>query len=148
MKEVRAMGPVEVVALGFPGNQFTGEIMPALQAAVEKGTIRIVDLMFIKKDAAGVVKSLELTELADHEAALFDPLIGDITGLLSPADVDRVGAALDDNSSAAVLVFEHTWAAELQQAVLDANGVLLAREHIPHDVVEAALAEADTPAAA
>jgi hypothetical protein len=142
------MGPLELLAVGFPGNQFTGEIMPALRAAVEKGTIRIIDLTFIKKDTAGAVKSLELTELGDHEAALFDPLVSDITGLMSPADVEQVGAALDDNSSAALMVFEHVWATDLQRAILDANGVLLAREHIPHHVVEAALAAADAPNAA
>jgi Family of unknown function (DUF6325) len=134
------MGPVEFVAIGFPGNRFSGEIMPALRKAVEQGTVRVVDLTFINKDAAGAVSSRELTELDEHEAALFDPLVGEITGLLSPADVEKVGAALAADSSAALLVFEHVWAAELQRAVLGARGVLLAREHIPHEVVEAALA--------
>jgi Family of unknown function (DUF6325) len=136
------MGPLEFVAVAFPGNRFNGQILSSLKRAVDNGTIRIIDLEFVKRDGNGAVTSHELTELGDDEAALFDPLVGDITGLLSPADVDKVGAALENDSSAALLVFEHVWATDLQQAILDANGKLLAQERIPRADAEAALAAA------
>jgi hypothetical protein len=139
------MGPLEFLAIGFPGNHFTGAILPALPRVAEQGTIRVVDLTFIRKDAAGRVTSDELTELPEPEAALLDPLVRQITGLLSPADVKRVGGTLDPESSAALLLLEHLWATELQQAILDANGVLVVREFIPPSQVKAATATADAP---
>jgi hypothetical protein len=136
------MGPVEFLAVEFPGNHFTGEIRQALQRVVENGTIRVIDLTFIRKDADGKVESVELTELAEQEAALFDSLVGEITGLLSPADVEKMGGELANNSSAVLLVFEHTWATELQNAIVRANGRLIAQERIPRETVEAAVAAA------
>jgi hypothetical protein len=136
------MGPVEFLAVEFPGNHFTGEIMPELKRVVENGTIRVIDLTFIRKDADGKIQSVELTELAEDEAAQFDPLVGEITGLLSPADVQKMGGALANNSSAVLLVFEHTWATELQNAVVRANGRLMVQERIPRETVDEALAVA------
>ncbi len=136
------MGPVEFLAVEFPGNHFTGEVMPELKRVVESGTIRVIDLTFIRKDGEGKIESVELTELAEDEAAQFDPLVGELTGLLSPSDVEKMGAALANNSSAVLLVFEHTWATELQNAVVRANGRLMVQERIPRETVEAALAAA------
>jgi hypothetical protein len=136
------MGPVEFLAVEFPGNHFTGEIMPELKRVVENGTIRVIDLTFIRKDAEGKIESVELTELGEDEAAQFDPLVGELTGLLSPSDVEKMGGALANNSSAVLLVFEHTWATELQNAVVRANGRLMVQERIPRETVDAALAAA------
>jgi hypothetical protein len=136
------MGPVEFLAVEFPGNHFTGEIMPELKRVVENGSIRVIDLTFIRRHADGKIESVELTELAEDEAAQFDPLVGEITGLLSPADVQKMGGALANNSSAVLLVFEHTWATELQNAVIRANGRLMVQERIPRETVDEALATA------
>jgi Family of unknown function (DUF6325) len=138
------MGPLEVIAIECPGQPFKGEIMQALAAAVEHGALRIIDLTFIRKDAAGRVTSYELAELEEHEAALFDAVDATM-GLLSVDDIDRIGGGLAADVSAAVLVFEQGWAADLERAILGANGRLVAHERIPEEVAAAALADAGAP---
>ena len=107
------MGPLEVVAIAFPGERFKGEILSTLAAAVEHGALRIVDLTFINKDASGRTTSYELAELEEHEAALFD-MVDEIKGLLSVDDIARIGGGLAADSAAALLVVEHAWAADLE----------------------------------
>ncbi|HEX2513128.1 MAG TPA: DUF6325 family protein, partial [Chloroflexota bacterium] len=70
-----ALGPVELLVIKFPGNEFKGEIAPALRELVENGTIRIIDLLFIRKDADGTVTANELMDLAPDLYAIFDPLV-------------------------------------------------------------------------
>jgi hypothetical protein len=134
------MGPLEIVGLEFPGNQLSGEILPALRAVVDKGIIRVVDLAFVKKDGDGTVTALELEDLPGDEAMVFDPVAEDIAGLLSAEDVAGIGAALSPNSSAALLLFEHTWATDVRQAIANAHGRLVLQERIPDAAAEAALA--------
>jgi hypothetical protein len=135
------MGPLEVVAIEFPGRQFRSEIMDALVAPIEYGAIRIIDLTFLRKDASGAVTSYELAELDEHDAAPFD-LVDRTMGLLSVADLECIGAMLSKDSSAALLVLEHTWASDFERALVGANGRLVASERIPDDVARAALDDA------
>jgi hypothetical protein len=137
-----ALGPVELLVIKFPGNEFRGEIAPALRELVENGTIRIIDLLFIKKDAEGKVTANELTDLAPDLYAVFDPLVSDIEGLLADDDVQALAGALENNSSAGVLLFENVWATRFRDAVLNANGQLVLSERIPRSVIEAATAAA------
>ena len=74
------IGPVEYIIVGFPGNKFNGEIAPELVALVESGTIRILDLIFIGKDADGSVVAFEIDEL--DGVAGFEELDGDVGGLI------------------------------------------------------------------
>jgi hypothetical protein len=134
------LGPVEVLVVRFPGNQFTGEIAPALAALVEQGTIRVIDLLFVTKDDAGDVEGFELTDVADEPAAAFAGLVHESTGLLSEEDVVDLGEDLEPNSSAAILVFEHTWATRFRDAVLDAGGELVTNVRIPKETVDEVLA--------
>jgi hypothetical protein len=138
-----AFGPVEFVIIGFPGNQFRGEIAPALADLVESGTIRILDLVFVKKDADGTASAFEYDAVA--EAAEFAGLDGEAGGLLSDEDIAEAAENLDPDSSAALLVWEDVWAEPFATALRNAGGVLVAGERIPHDVVEVAFA--DLPAA-
>src|SRR5260221_209217 len=101
-----SLGPVELLVVEFPGNQFKGEIVPALKELVDKQMIRIVDFVFVRKEADGTVSSLELNQLDDGEYATFDPIVADVTGLLSDDDVRQLGELLDDNSSAGLVLFE------------------------------------------
>src|SRR5258708_36440481 len=103
--DTMSLGPVELLVVEFPGNQFKGEIVPALKELVEKQMIRIVDFVFERKAADGTVSSLELNQLDDGEYATFDPIVADVTGLLSDDDVRQLGELLDDNSSAGEMVF-------------------------------------------
>jgi hypothetical protein len=133
------IGPVEYILLGFPGNKFTGEIAPALGRLIENNTVRIIDLVFVGKDAAGNVTAFEFDQI--EELAPFADLQGEAGGLLSEEDVAYAGAALEPNSSAALLVWEDTWATELATAIRNANGMVLEGARIPHDLVEQAMAE-------
>jgi uncharacterized membrane protein len=136
-------GPIEYLIVGFPGNKFKGEIIPALAELVENNTIRILDLVFVAKDEEGNVAAVELTELdPDDEAAAISDISEVDAGLLNEDDIQLAAESLENNSSAGLLVFENVWAARFAEAVRNADGQLLANERIPHDVVEAALAYA------
>ena len=132
-------GPVEYIIVGFPGNQFTGQIAPELIALVESGTVRILDLIFIGKDADGSVVSFEIDDL--DALADFAGLDADIGGLIGPEDVEYAAAQLEPNSSAALLIWEDTWAVPFAKAVRDSGGVLLGGARIPHELIESALSE-------
>src|SRR5271155_5042514 len=99
-----ATGPVEYIIVGFPGNKFTGEIAPELAALVDSGTIRILDLIFIGKDADGSVVTFEIAEL--DALSGFSSLDTDVGGLSSPEDVAHAAVDLEPNSSAALLIWE------------------------------------------
>ena len=133
------LGPVEYIVVSFPGNKFNGQIAPELVALVESGTIRILDLLFIGKDAEGAVLTFEIDELAD--ALGFDRLPGEVGGLIGPEDIAFVAAQLETNSSAALLIWEDVWAIPFASAILESGGILLQGARIPHDVIESALDE-------
>ncbi len=133
------VGPVEYVVVAFPGNKFTGNIAPALADLVEAGTIRVMDLAFVTKDEEGNVLGFELTDLDDDEARVFDGLGGDGLDLISAEDLHAVGEELEPNSSAAMLVWENTWATKFAEAIREADGDVLDHDRIPHDVVQAAI---------
>ncbi|MFE3880463.1 DUF6325 family protein [Kitasatospora sp. NPDC059146] len=134
------IGPVEYAVLAFPGNRFKGAILPELKRLTEDGTIRILDLAFIKRDEQGTVRVLELDALDVDEAAPFAEVNGEIMGLISDEDLTSICEEIPAGCSAAVIVWEHRWAAPLLRALADADGILVAREHVPHSVVTADLA--------
>lgn len=142
-----ALGPVEYVILSFPGNRFRGEIVPALQEVVDKGFIRIIDIVFAMKDADGNVAVLEFADMDPEIAQALDPVIGDISGMLTQEDMAALADVLDTNSSGALLLFEHLWAKKLREAIANANGVLVDGGIIPHDVAEEVATLAATAAA-
>ncbi|HEX5587632.1 MAG TPA: DUF6325 family protein [Acidimicrobiia bacterium] len=130
------IGPVEILVVGFPGNQFTGEITPALGELVESGLIRVIDLVFIAKDAEGDVVAIELDELDDTLTVAFQPHVESPSGLIADEDIEDLGADLPPNSSAAILLFEHVWATKFRDAVVSSGGELLASIRIPKDVID------------
>ncbi|NTU86343.1 MAG: hypothetical protein HGA45_44610 [Chloroflexales bacterium] len=129
---------MEYILIAFPGNRFSGQIVPALRELVDSNTIRILDLLFIKKDAEGNVLSVELSDAGADEAAPFDAVEGEYGDLLSLEDIQLAAADLPNNSSAGLLVWENVWAARFADAVRAASGQVIANERIPHAVVEAA----------
>jgi hypothetical protein len=131
-----ALGPVEYIIVGFPGNKFTGEIAPELLALVESGQVNILDLIFIGKDEEGNVLAFEIDEL--DEIAGFSDLEGEFGGLISSEDIEFAAAQLEPNSSAALLLWEDVWAAPFAAAVRNSGGVLLQGARIPHELIEAA----------
>ena len=132
------IGPVDYMIVAFPGNQFKGEIAPALADLVDAGTIRIIDIAFVGKSADGEVVAFELMELDPEVRKGLEKMGVEVTGLFNEDDLMTVGEELEPNSSAALLVWENVWAREVAQAMRDAGGQLIALERLPHDVVQAA----------
>jgi len=132
------VGPVDVYIIGFPGNKFTGRIAPAILDLVENGTIRVIDLLFVTKDAEGVVTTLEASAL-DEDGAGFLSIDVQTPGALGPEDAEEVSDDLPSNSSALLIAFENTWAAKVADALEAADAVLIDSIRIPADVVAAAL---------
>ena len=134
-----ALGPVEYVILGFPGNKFNGEIIPELSKLVDSDTIRVLDLIFISKDENGDVTVIEFE---DHDdVALFNQLEGEVGGLIGEEDIEYAAADLEPNSSAAVLIWEDVWATPFVEALRNSGAILIEGARIPHDLIEAAEAE-------
>ena len=132
-----AIGPVEYLILGFPGNNFTGQIVPELAKLLDSGLVRIIDLTFITKDAAGQVDVVEYD--AVEELAAFAGLDGEVGGILTDADIAHAAMSLEPNTSAAVLIWEDTWATPFAEAVRNANGVILEGARIPREIIEEAV---------
>lgn len=128
--------PLEIIEIVFPGNQFSGEIIPALQELVETRTVRILDLAVISKDANGDVTALEISDL---DPGACEPLLELVDGedsMFSDEDFAVFGQNLELNSTAALIIFENTWAGRFINAVHRANGQVVLNERIPRAVVE------------
>jgi len=132
------IGPVQYLIVAFPGNRFRGEIAPALADLVEAGTIRLMDVAFVGKDADGAVTAFELTELDPDVREGFERLGIEVSGLFNEEDLMAAAEELDPDSSAALLVWEDVWARETAQAMRDAGGVIFDFGRLPHEVVQAA----------
>ena len=134
------LAPIELLVIGFPGNEFTGGILPELETLVENGVITVVDALLIMKEEDGTVAFLEFDQIDTDEAiAAFGRLLFEGNGLLSDEDVEEFAAALEPGSSAAALVFEHTWFKPLRDEIRDSGGVLLANMRVPGLVVDEVL---------
>jgi uncharacterized protein DUF6325 len=134
-----SIGPVEYMVVAFPGNQFNGKMAPALADLVEAGTIRVLDLAIVVKDAAGDVAAMEIEGAGSAVMDAFEAMAEDRGGLITAEDLERVGEALDPNSAAALLVWEDLWASRLADEIRASGGVLVDIQRVPRDVVEAAI---------
>lgn len=131
------IGPVEYIIIQFPGNQFKGEIAPALADLIESKTVRIIDLVFILKDELGNVVWDEYDAGENGDGFGFAHLDGE-AGLLNEDDILTAAAVMDNNSSAALLVWEDLWAAPFAAAIRNAGGELIAGGRIPHELAQLA----------
>lgn len=137
-----SLGPIEVLEIAFPGNRFNGEILPELERLVESKTISIVDGLFVRKDGDGEVEFYELSEVgADESVNRLAGLLDEVESLLSDDDVAELAAGLEPDSSAAILVFEHTWAKPFRDAIVGSGGVLAANFRVPGMVIDELLDE-------
>jgi hypothetical protein len=135
-------GPVDVIVLKFTGNNFTGEIAGALGDLVADDLVRIIDLLFVTKDADGSVAVVEIAGLGADMDPMFVGIAEQLDGgLLDGEDADAVAPQLEPNTSAAVLAVEHRWAIPFVNAVSNAGGEVLDQARIPYDVVAAVRAE-------
>jgi hypothetical protein len=144
MEEQLEVGPIDYVLIEWRGQQPNGEAMPHLIDLVERGVIRILDVSFITKDEDGSVAGIELADLGDGaQLSVFE---GASSGLISDEDVGEAAGALEPGTSAALLVFENTWAAPFVAAVRRSGGELVASGRIPAEDVLAALDAAEANA--
>ncbi len=147
-------GPMQLIVVGFPGNEFSGEILPALEEARDKGLIRLIDYVFAAKDEDGNMVEVEGTDLGPGEVEQLGAVVGDLCGLgadeaeeagskeeageesggeieieitygLSQEDIDEIVESLPNNTSALFAIIEHLWAKDLKQAVVDSKGIVL-----------------------
>jgi hypothetical protein len=142
MDESVEMGPIDYLLVEWPGRQPNGEAAPYLVDLVERGLIRILDLTFITKGEDGSVAGLELSDLGDGAAEL-SVFEGASSGLLSDDDVNEAAAALEPGTSAALLVYENSWAGPFAAAVRRSGGQLVASGRIPAEDILAALDAAE-----
>jgi len=131
-----SLGPIELLVVKFPGNHFTGEVAPALTELVEGGLIRVIDILFVHKDRAGDVTVLEINDLDDDDFNRFDPVVADITGMLTPDDARQLAGGLENDCSGAIMLFENAWATKFRDAMLNANGELVLNERIPKVIID------------
>ena len=129
------LGPLEYLVVGFEGYRFTGQILAELRAAQEKGIIRVVDLCVIAKDEQGNVTARELSELGGEEATELSPLAGNLMGMLADEDIQQVAADIPNNSAAGLLLFEHTWAIGLKEAIKNAGAVAITGGFVSPDAI-------------
>ena len=136
------LGPIEVLVISFPGNQFNGGIIPELERLVGNDTISIIDGLLVTKDANGQVTFTEFEELGGNaDAERLAGVMDQPETLISDEDVEEMAASLEPGSSEAILVFEHTWAKPLRDAIIESGGVLANNFRIAGQVVDELLAE-------
>jgi hypothetical protein len=138
------LGPVDWIVVEFPGSKFKGEIAPILDDLVERGTVRVLDLLLIRKDEAGALEFFELSDLEENEMGSLRAYETELSMLLSEDDVTATAAAVEPGSTAALLVWENRWAAPFGSAVRRAGGQLVASGRIPVQALLAAVEDADS----
>lgn len=137
------LGPIEMVVLEFPESRFTGDILPEIRSVVERGIVRIVDALIVRKAADGTVIVVEIDELDGELAALTGDVANQLD-LVSAEDVDELAASISAGGTAAVIVFEHTWMLGIRQAIVASGGILVEDLHIPAAVVDEVVAAIET----
>lgn len=133
------IGPIDYIVVEWPGKQPTGEALPHLVDLVDRGLIRILDMMVVAKADDGSVATLEIADVGG-EFAVFE---GASSGLLGEDDVAEAGNVLEPGTTAAVLVYENSWAAPFAAAVRRSGGELVASGRIPAETILAALDAAE-----
>ena len=133
------LGPVDYLVVEFPGSNFNGEILPELADLVERGVVRVLDLVLIKKQEDGSFEGFEFDDIESGSLGELRELERELADLLSEDDIVAVADALDPGSTAALLVYENLWAAPFASAVRRSGGQLVANGRIPAQALIGAL---------
>ena len=147
-----AFGPIQMIVIGFAEPEFCGNILRKLRVIRERGIIRLIDLLFIRKDKEGAIFEVDARELSEEATIPYATLIGDLLGLgdrgrtvlagdpgtalspeiqhdfgLSSAEIRGIVGNIPPESAAALVLIEHVWAARLMEGLMDIGGILLAQ---------------------
>ena len=134
------LGPIDYMVVEFPGSRMTGNGLPMLVELAEKGIIRILDLVFVKKFDDGSVRGIQIADLDGDGELDLSVFEGASSGLLDEDDIAQTGGVLEPGSSAGILIYENAWAAPLAVELRRGGGQLVAHGRIP---VQALLAAVD-----
>jgi hypothetical protein len=139
--DLDVLGPVDYLVVEFPADKadFSGEMAKELSALVDRGLVRVLDLLILRKDADGSVEVAELHELDDSNVGQLRALEGELGMLLAEEDIEAIGVAIEPGSVAAVLVYENSWAGPFSSAVRRSGGQLIANGRIPTQALLAAI---------
>lgn len=133
--ETLTVGPTDFLVMEFPGNKFNGDILGDLRELVEAGTIRIIDLVVVSKSIHDSVSIMELQELGAEASDVLAGLQATINQLITRDDINSIAAKLANNSTAALLLYENSWAVKTMKALVEADGRVLAYQRIPHELM-------------
>jgi uncharacterized protein DUF6325 len=136
------LGPIDYVIVEFPAgaSNFTGEMAKELLALVDRGIIRVIDVLILTKSEDGAVEAMELSDI--EELGELETLEAELAELLAEDDVEHLAAAMDPGSTAGVLIWENLWAAPFASAARRSGGQLIANGRIPIQAIIASI-EAD-----
>jgi len=135
------VGPVELLVVSFPTEVADPAVITAVQDVVASGFITVLDLVFLSRSKDGEIREVDVSEsLDDHGLGQLEI---QEQALISEDDLELARDTLDPGHSAAVIVYENSWARTVSGAVADAGGELTLHVRIPRDVVEAALEAAE-----
>ncbi len=135
------LGPLEYLVIGFDGDRFDGSIAAQIEKVVDKGIIRLVDVVFVTRDAEGAAVVVELSNTDDPRFASFAHLLVELKALFTPGDLEEIADSLPLGTSGLVLLFEHRWAEDLKDAIGAAGGFLVTRAVVPPEVLAEVSAE-------
>jgi hypothetical protein len=141
------LGPIDIVVIGYPADApMTGEAAPLLLNLVERGIIRVLDVLFVMQNEDGTVSGFEATDLDDKSVGDFKIFEGASSGLLGEEDVATAAEALEPGTAAVMIVYENRWAAPFAAAVRRNGGILIENQRIPAQDLVAALDAAESAA--
>ncbi|MGD0750940.1 MAG: DUF6325 family protein [Anaerolineales bacterium] len=135
------IGPLEYVVIGVSDRQLKSALISELNAIQEAGKIRVVDLIFVSKSADGAVAMQEVSELVEEELAEYGDIALNLMGLLTAEDINQLTGQIPPDSSAVVILIEHTWVIGLTEAVRKNGGAVYAAGMVSHDVLAHVSAE-------
>lgn len=128
-------GPIDYLVVEFPSEGMNGEGLPLLVDLVDRGIIRILDLLFVTKQADGSIVGIDIADFdADGQLdlAVFE---GASSGLLGDDDLAEAGAAMEVGTAAGVIVYENLWAAPFATALRRNGARVVASGRIPVEAV-------------
>lgn len=135
------IGPLEYVVIGVYDQQLTRALFSELNAIQETGKIRVVDLIFVTKAADGTVVMQEVSELSEEEPAAYGGIADDLMGLLTAQDIEQLTGQIPPDTSAIIILFEHTWVIGLTEVVRKGGGVVFTGGMVTHDALAHVSAE-------